>query len=131
MEGTETHRQPSRKEKRKWDRTESSEAPWESRPGKRRRTSSGDGEASTPRVKKTVPKHEVEPVKEETTEAPKESNGNFLPVLLSFPQIKSNGTSFRLSYEGQGEKLELQKLHSLQVKLFLRGAYKWIVILVC
>ncbi|NXX44105.1 LARP7 protein, partial [Tricholaema leucomelas] len=74
MEGTETHRQPSRKEKRKWDRTDSSEAPWESRPGKRKRTSSEDGEASTPKVKKTVPKHEVHPVKEETTEAPKESN---------------------------------------------------------
>ncbi|NXP76701.1 LARP7 protein, partial [Ramphastos sulfuratus] len=74
MEGTETHRQLSRKEKRKWDRTESSEAPWESRPGKRKRISSGDGETSTPKVKKTVPKDEVHSVKEETTEAPKESN---------------------------------------------------------
>ncbi|NXX02621.1 LARP7 protein, partial [Larus smithsonianus] len=74
MEGTETHRQPSRREKRKWDRTESSEGPWESRPGKRKRTSSGDGETSTPKVKKTVQKDEVRPVKEETTEAPKDSN---------------------------------------------------------
>ncbi|XP_014816423.1 PREDICTED: la-related protein 7 [Calidris pugnax] len=74
MEGTETHRQPSRREKRKWDRTESSEGPWESRPGKRKRTSSGDGETSTPKVKKTVKKDEVHPVKEETTEAPKDSN---------------------------------------------------------
>ncbi|KFO80064.1 La-related protein 7, partial [Cuculus canorus] len=74
MEATETHRQPSKKEKRKWDRTESSEVPWESRPGKRRRTSSGDGETSTPKVKKTVQKDEVYPVKEETTEALKDSN---------------------------------------------------------
>ncbi|XP_054028689.1 la-related protein 7 [Dryobates pubescens] len=74
MEGIETHRQHSRKEKRKWDRTESSEAPWESRPGKRKRTSSGDGETSAPKVKKTVHKDEVPPVKEETTEAPKDSN---------------------------------------------------------
>ncbi|NXE82134.1 LARP7 protein, partial [Cochlearius cochlearius] len=74
MEGTETHRQPSKREKRKWDRTESSEVPWESRPGKRKRTSSGDGETSTPKVKKTVQKDEVCPVKEETTEALKDSN---------------------------------------------------------
>ncbi|XP_075006406.1 la-related protein 7 [Calonectris borealis] len=74
MEGTETHRQPSKREKRKWDRTESSEVPWESRPGKRKRISSGDGETSTPKVKKTVQKDEVRPVKEETTEAPKDSN---------------------------------------------------------
>lgn len=82
MEGTETHRQPSRREKRKWDRTESSEVPWESRPGKRKRTSSGDAETSTPKVKKTVHKNEVRPVKEETTEAPKDSNGSFLHVFL-------------------------------------------------
>uniref|UniRef100_A0A8C0FAM6 La-related protein 7 n=1 Tax=Bubo bubo TaxID=30461 RepID=A0A8C0FAM6_BUBBB len=74
MEGTETHRQPSKREKRKWDRTESSEVPWESRPGKRKRTNSGDGETSTPKVKKTVQKDEVHPVKEETTEVSKDSN---------------------------------------------------------
>ncbi|NXW54029.1 LARP7 protein, partial [Eurystomus gularis] len=74
MEGVETHRQPSKREKRKWDRTESSEVHWESRPGKRKRTSSGDGETLTPKVKKTVQKHEVHPVKEETTEAQKDSN---------------------------------------------------------
>ncbi|NWV33324.1 LARP7 protein, partial [Grantiella picta] len=75
MEGIETSRQPSKREKRKWDRTESSEVTWESRPGKRKRTSSGDGEASAPKVKKTAEKDdEVERVKEETTEAPKESN---------------------------------------------------------
>ncbi|NWZ56754.1 LARP7 protein, partial [Haliaeetus albicilla] len=74
MEGTETHRHPSKREKRKWDRTESSEVPWESRPGKRKRTSSGDGEASTPKVKKSVQKDDIHPVKEETTEAPKDSN---------------------------------------------------------
>ncbi|KAM6077164.1 la-related protein 7 [Chlamydotis macqueenii] len=73
MEGTETHRQPSKREKRKWDRTESSEVPWESRLGKRKRTSSGECETSTPKVKKTVQKDEVCPVKEETTEAPKDS----------------------------------------------------------
>lgn len=74
MEGTETPRQPSKREKRKWDRTESSEVTWESRPGKRKRTSSGDGEASAPKVKKTAEKDEVETVKEETTEAPKDAN---------------------------------------------------------
>uniref|UniRef100_A0A8C3DSG8 La-related protein 7 n=1 Tax=Corvus moneduloides TaxID=1196302 RepID=A0A8C3DSG8_CORMO len=72
MEGTETPRQPSKREKRKWDRTESSEVTWESRPGKRKRTSSGDGEASAPKVKKTAEKDEVETVKEETTEVPKD-----------------------------------------------------------
>ncbi|KFQ36734.1 La-related protein 7, partial [Mesitornis unicolor] len=74
MEGTETHRQPSKREKRKWDRTESSEVHLESRPGKRKRTSSGDGETSTPKLKKTVQNNEVCPVKEETTEAPKDAN---------------------------------------------------------
>ncbi|NXD86388.1 LARP7 protein, partial [Halcyon senegalensis] len=74
MEGIETHRQHSKREKRKWDRTESSEVHWESRPGKRKRTSSGDGETSTPKVKKTVQKDEVCPVTEETTEAPKDLN---------------------------------------------------------
>ncbi|NWQ64096.1 LARP7 protein, partial [Neopipo cinnamomea] len=74
MEGTETQRQPSKREKRKWDRTENSEVTCESRPGKRKRTSSGDGEASAPKVKKTAEKEEAETVKEETTEAPKDSN---------------------------------------------------------
>ncbi|NWV28486.1 LARP7 protein, partial [Origma solitaria] len=74
MEGTEIPRQPSKRDKRKWDRTESSEVTWESRPGKRKRTTSGDGEASAPKVKKTAEKDEVETVKEETTEAPKDSN---------------------------------------------------------
>lgn len=75
MEGTETPKQPSKREKRKWDRTESSEVTWESRPGKRKRASSGDGETSAPKVKKTAEKDEVETVKEETTtEAPKDSN---------------------------------------------------------
>ncbi|NXC89258.1 LARP7 protein, partial [Cercotrichas coryphoeus] len=74
MEGTETPKQPSKREKRKWDRTESSEVTWESRPGKRKRTTSGDGEASAPKVMKTAEKDEVETVKEETAEAPKDSN---------------------------------------------------------
>ncbi|NWQ72970.1 LARP7 protein, partial [Columbina picui] len=84
MEVTETHRQPSKREKRKWDRTESSEAPCESRPGKRKRTSSGDCETSTPKVKKTVEKDEVHPVKEKTTEAPKDSNGKVCCMFSSF-----------------------------------------------
>ncbi|NWW76541.1 LARP7 protein, partial [Climacteris rufus] len=71
---TEAPKQPPKREKRKWDRTESSEVTWESRPGKRKKTSSGDGEASAPKVKKTAEKDETETVKEETTEAPKESN---------------------------------------------------------
>ncbi|KAM7021517.1 la-related protein 7 isoform 3-T3 [Passerculus sandwichensis] len=74
MEGTEPPKQPSKKEKRKWDRTESSEVTWESRPGKRKRTTSGDGETSAPKVKKTAEKDEVETIKEETTEVPKDSN---------------------------------------------------------
>ncbi|NXO77747.1 LARP7 protein, partial [Sitta europaea] len=74
MEATEAPKQPSKREKRKWDRTESSEVTWESRPGKRKRTTSGDGETSAPKVKKTAEKDEVEAVKEETTEAPKDSN---------------------------------------------------------
>ncbi|XP_039566604.1 la-related protein 7 isoform X3 [Passer montanus] len=74
MEGTETPKQPSKREKRKWDRTESSEVTWESRPGKRKRTTSGDAETSAPKVKKAAEKDEAETVKEETTEAPKDSN---------------------------------------------------------
>ncbi|NXG09133.1 LARP7 protein, partial [Sakesphorus luctuosus] len=73
MEGTETHRQPKR-EKRKWDRTESSEVTCESRPGKRKRTSSAEGGTAAPKVRKTVEKEEVETVKEETAEAPKDSS---------------------------------------------------------
>uniref|UniRef100_G1NEP5 La-related protein 7 n=1 Tax=Meleagris gallopavo TaxID=9103 RepID=G1NEP5_MELGA len=68
------HKQLSKREKRKWDRSESSEIPLESRPGKRKRSSSGDGEISIAKVKKTVQKDEVHPVKEETAEAPKDSN---------------------------------------------------------
>jgi len=86
MGGTEVHRQLSKREKRKWDRSESSEVPVESRPGKRKRSSSGDGETSVAKVKKTVQKDEVHPVKEETTEAPKDSNGKFT-CLFFFPII--------------------------------------------
>ncbi|XP_016153254.1 PREDICTED: la-related protein 7 isoform X2 [Ficedula albicollis] len=74
MEGTEPPKQPSKREKRKWDRTESSEVTWESRPGKRKRTTSGNGETSAPKVMKTAEKDEVETVKEEIPEAPKDSN---------------------------------------------------------
>ncbi|NXY81326.1 LARP7 protein, partial [Alcedo cyanopectus] len=76
MEATETHRQHSKREKRKWDRTESSEVHWESRPGKRKRTSSGDGETPTPKAKKALQKDEAHPVKEETPEAPKDVDVN-------------------------------------------------------
>ncbi|XP_030306035.1 la-related protein 7 [Calypte anna] len=89
MEGTESHRQPSRKEKRKWDRTESSEVPLESRPGKRKRTSSGDG-GTTSKVKKTVEKEEVDGVKEET-EALKDSSVNLKPGDESFQEDKMHG----------------------------------------
>ncbi|NWY00867.1 LARP7 protein, partial [Nothoprocta ornata] len=77
MEATATPRQPAKREKRKWGRTESSEASMESRPRKRKRSSSVDGEASKAKVKKTVQKdeiHEVHTIKEETTEAQKEPN---------------------------------------------------------
>ncbi|XP_027758969.1 la-related protein 7 isoform X1 [Empidonax traillii] len=75
MEATETHKQPSKREKRKWDKTENSEVTCESRPGKRKRTSSADGETSAPKVKKTAEKEEAKTVKEEATEAPKNSSG--------------------------------------------------------
>ncbi|NWY64667.1 LARP7 protein, partial [Erithacus rubecula] len=74
MEGTEAPKQPSKREKRKWDKTESSEVTLESRPGKRKRATSGDGETSAPKVMKTTEKDEVETVKEEMPEAPKDSN---------------------------------------------------------
>ncbi|NWU94897.1 LARP7 protein, partial [Upupa epops] len=74
MEGTEIHRQPLKREKRKWERTESCEVPWEGRAGKRKRTSSGDRDAPSSKVKKTVKKDEVHAVKEETTEALKDSS---------------------------------------------------------
>ncbi|KAJ7396122.1 La-related protein 7 [Pitangus sulphuratus] len=77
MEGTEAPKQPSKREKRKWDKAENSEVTCESRPGKRKRTSSADGETSAPKVKKTAEKEEAETVKEKTTkttEAPKDSN---------------------------------------------------------
>ncbi|XP_027758975.1 la-related protein 7 isoform X5 [Empidonax traillii] len=74
MEATETHKQPSKREKRKWDKTENSEVTCESRPGKRKRTSSADGETSAPKVKKTAEKEEAKTVKEEATEAPKNSS---------------------------------------------------------
>uniref|UniRef100_A0A8C6ZHW6 RRM domain-containing protein n=1 Tax=Nothoprocta perdicaria TaxID=30464 RepID=A0A8C6ZHW6_NOTPE len=81
MEATATPRQPAKREKRKWGRTESSEASMESRPRKRKRSSSVDGEASKAKVKKTVQKdeiHEVHTIKEETTEAQKEPNDTSL-----------------------------------------------------
>ncbi|XP_009663715.2 la-related protein 7 [Struthio camelus] len=74
MEAIEAHRQPSKREKRKWDRTEGSEVPVENRPGKRKRSSSGDGEASNAKVKKTAQKDEAHSVKEEATEAQKDPN---------------------------------------------------------
>ncbi|NXP50750.1 LARP7 protein, partial [Heliornis fulica] len=73
MEVSKTHK-PSKREKRKWDKTEGSEVSWENRLGKRKRTSSGDGESSAPKVKKTAQKDEICPVKEERMEAPKDSN---------------------------------------------------------
>uniref|UniRef100_A0A8B9D5A0 La-related protein 7 n=1 Tax=Anser cygnoides TaxID=8845 RepID=A0A8B9D5A0_ANSCY len=73
MGGTEVHRQPSKREKRKWDRAESTEVPVESRPGKRKRSSSGDAETPIAKVKKTVQKVQVHPIKQEA-EAPKDSN---------------------------------------------------------
>lgn len=92
MEGTETPKQPSKREKRKWDRTGSSEVTWESRPGKRKRASSGDGETSAPKVKKTDEKGEVETVKEETTEAPKDSNGKNSCLFFSITVCMHEGS---------------------------------------
>nr|XP_025038484.1 la-related protein 7 isoform X3 [Pelodiscus sinensis] len=66
-------KQPSKKEKKKWERTESSELTEESRVGKRKRSSSGDAEALSAKIKKTAQKDDVHSVKEETTEAQKDS----------------------------------------------------------
>ncbi|KYO24393.1 la-related protein 7 [Alligator mississippiensis] len=74
MEGSEVHKQPSKKEKKKWDRTESIELPEENRPGKRKRSSSGDAEAVSAKVKKTAQKDEVHSITEDTTELLKDSN---------------------------------------------------------
>ncbi|XP_006025607.1 la-related protein 7 [Alligator sinensis] len=74
MEGSEVHKQPSKKEKKKWDRTESIELPEENRPGKRKRSSSGDAEAVSAKVKKTAQKDEVHSITEDTTELQKDSN---------------------------------------------------------
>ncbi|XP_067400767.1 la-related protein 7 isoform X2 [Emydura macquarii macquarii] len=73
IEGSEVHRQPSKKEKRKWDRTETSELTEDNRLGKRKRSNSGDTEALSAKVKKTAKKDDVHTSKEETTEAPKDS----------------------------------------------------------
>lgn len=73
MEVSGVHRQPSKKERKKWDRTESPELTEESRLGKRKRSNSGDVEALGAKVKKTVQKDDVHSVKEETTEAQKDS----------------------------------------------------------
>uniref|UniRef100_A0A8C8R5M4 La-related protein 7 n=1 Tax=Pelusios castaneus TaxID=367368 RepID=A0A8C8R5M4_9SAUR len=72
MEGSEVHKQPSKKEKKKWDRTESSEPTEESRLGKRKRSNSGDVDLIA-KVKKTAQKDDVHSLKEETTEAQKDS----------------------------------------------------------
>ncbi|XP_077671276.1 la-related protein 7 isoform X2 [Eretmochelys imbricata] len=73
MEVSGVHRQSSKKERKKWDRTESPELTEESRLGKRKRSNSGDVEALGAKVKKTAQKDDVHSAKEETTEAQKDS----------------------------------------------------------
>ncbi|XP_074849518.1 la-related protein 7 [Carettochelys insculpta] len=67
------HRQPSKKEKKKCDRTESSALTEESGLGKRKRSNSGEVEALSTKVKKTAQKDDVHSAKEETTEDQKDS----------------------------------------------------------
>ncbi|XP_062992348.1 la-related protein 7 isoform X2 [Elgaria multicarinata webbii] len=69
---SEVQRQSSRKEKKKLDRMESSGL-GESRPGKRKRSRSGEGELSSVKVKKTSQKDNVHSTKEESTEGPEDS----------------------------------------------------------
>ncbi|XP_043369475.1 la-related protein 7 isoform X3 [Dermochelys coriacea] len=73
MEVSGVPRQSSKKERKKWDRTESPELTEESRLGKRKRSNSGDVEALGAKVKKTAQKDDVHSAKEETTEAQKDS----------------------------------------------------------
>ncbi|XP_053108913.1 la-related protein 7 [Hemicordylus capensis] len=71
MEASEV-RQSSKKERKKLDRTESSGL-GDSRPGKRKRSHSGDGEVLGAKVKKTTQKDNVHSVKEEPTDGPEDS----------------------------------------------------------
>nr|XP_034968585.1 la-related protein 7 isoform X1 [Zootoca vivipara]XP_034968586.1 la-related protein 7 isoform X1 [Zootoca vivipara]XP_034968587.1 la-related protein 7 isoform X1 [Zootoca vivipara]XP_034968588.1 la-related protein 7 isoform X1 [Zootoca vivipara]XP_034968589.1 la-related protein 7 isoform X1 [Zootoca vivipara]XP_034968591.1 la-related protein 7 isoform X1 [Zootoca vivipara] len=70
MEASEIQRPCSKKEKRKFDRMESSGS-GESRPGKRKRCHSGDGEVSIVKAKKTFQK-DVHSTKEESAEGPED-----------------------------------------------------------
>ncbi|XP_034968590.2 la-related protein 7 isoform X2 [Zootoca vivipara] len=70
MEASEIQRPYSKKEKRKFDRMESSGS-GESRPGKRKRCHSGDGEVSIVKAKKTFQK-DVHSTKEESAEGPED-----------------------------------------------------------
>ncbi|KAH0615931.1 hypothetical protein JD844_026583 [Phrynosoma platyrhinos] len=71
IELQEVQRQSSKKEKKKLDRTESSSL-GESRPGKRKRSHSGD-EVQVVKAKKTSQKDTVHSTKEESTEGPEDS----------------------------------------------------------
>ncbi|XP_061441340.1 la-related protein 7 isoform X4 [Rhineura floridana] len=72
METSEVQRQSSKKEKKKLDKIESSGL-GESRPGKRKRSRSVDGEALITKVKKTFQKDNVHSTKEESTGGPEDS----------------------------------------------------------
>ncbi|XP_042324543.1 la-related protein 7 [Sceloporus undulatus] len=76
MELTEVQRQSSKKEKKKLDRTESSSL-GESKPGKRKRSHSGDAEVPVVKAKKTYQKDTVHSTKEESTEGPEDSKEIF------------------------------------------------------
>uniref|UniRef100_G1KKF4 La-related protein 7 n=3 Tax=Anolis carolinensis TaxID=28377 RepID=G1KKF4_ANOCA len=68
---SEVQRQCSKKEKKKLDRTESTSL-GENRPGKRKRSRSGDAEVSVVKVKKTSQKDTVHSTKQEPTDGPED-----------------------------------------------------------
>ncbi|XP_077156701.1 la-related protein 7 isoform X2 [Paroedura picta] len=72
MEASEVQWQSSKRDKKRTDRTESSGS-GESRPGKRKRSHSGDGEVSFGKAKKTAQKDNVHSAREGSTEGPEDS----------------------------------------------------------
>ncbi|KAJ7417581.1 La-related protein 7 [Willisornis vidua] len=124
MEGTETHRQPKR-EKRKWERTESSEVTCESRPGKRKRTSSAEGEAAAPKVRKTVEKEEVETVKEETAEAPKDSSDFNVEVSAEEDKDKKDTSLSKSKRKHKKKHKERHKMGEEVIPLRVLSKTEW------
>lgn len=83
MEASEAQWQSSKRDKKRTDRTESS-GPGESRPGKRKRSHSGDVEVSFEKVKRTTQKDNVHSAGEESREGPEDSKGKTGLFLFLF-----------------------------------------------